>query len=473
VHLNGRTGQDGFSLVEVMVAIFVLLVGVLGTIALSEGAARSTQINKGREEGTNVVRDAIEATHTFQYAAISQASIYGQLQGQTGLADDLSSTAGYQLIRRGITYTLTVTVCTYDDPKDGMGAHDANYCSDVGAAAATDANPSDYKRVTVTAAWTSVVGNESVKQATILRNNSRGPAISTLDTHPVTGNPVVTSGTTMGFRFTTSIAPAKAFWYVDGGYQEDLTTGITGTGTGPYAFTWNLGTACAAGAIPDGTYFIGVQAYDSSDTSPGQRSLTVNLNRCSPALPTNFRGGRNRWGVELLWDNNLEDDVVGYYVYRGIGAASPTLVASGPCSGLLETATCLEPDPASTSQLTYYVRAVDRDSLGNLRTGTQSSTLTVTTSNRAPNAPTISSNGSTSTLSWSPTTDPDGGGDKVDHYRVYRDGTDLDDRYDVLDNTGNPILWNDPNTGGVVHTYRVVAVDIHGAESSFSNTVTR
>src|SRR5213078_1490684 len=81
-----RDRQHGFTLVEVMVAIFVLLIGVLGVVALSDGAARSTQINKGREEGTNVARDVIEAAHTFQYSSISQSNIVSQLQTQTGLA---------------------------------------------------------------------------------------------------------------------------------------------------------------------------------------------------------------------------------------------------------------------------------------------------------------------------------------------------------------------------------------------------
>jgi Tfp pilus assembly protein PilV len=461
-----------------MVAIFVLLVGVLGTVALSDGAARSTNINKAREEGTNVARDVIEATHTFQYSSISQASIYGQLQAQTGLADD-DAASGYQIKRRGFTYTAVVSICTYDDPKDGMGAHDSTYCSDTGAAGTLDANPSDYKRVAVTVSWVDARGAENVKQATILRNNSRGPAIVAMDSNPTAGNPTITSGSTAGFTFTTSLAPAKALWYLDGAYQADLTSGISGTGTGPYTFSWSLSGACSANSVIDGTYFVAVQAYDASDASPGQRSLTVNINRCAPAQVQNILGGRNPLfsnQVELNWDDNPEDDVLGYYVYRGISGATPTQIASGPCSGLIAVSNCTEPNPSSGTSLVYYVKAVDRDPAGALRAGTASANLSVPASNTAPGVPSIASATTFGTIYWNQTTDPNSG-DSVDYYRIYRDGTGLANRYDVIDNVPYPstsyVLWTDPNTGGTTHTYRVTSVDTHAAESAMSNSVTR
>jgi hypothetical protein len=460
-----------------MVAIAILLIGVLGTVSLSDGAARSTNINKAREEGTNVARDVIEATHTFQYSSISQSSINGQLQAQTGLADD-DSASGYQIKRRGFTYTVVVSICTYDDPKDGMGAHDSSYCSDAGTAGTLDSNPSDYKRVSVTASWTDFRGAESVKQATVLRNNSRGPAIALMDTSPA-GNPTITTGSTASFTFNTSLTPAKALWYLDGAYQADLTSGISGSGTGPYTFSWNLSGACGSNSVVDGTYFVAVQAYDSSDASPGQRSLTVNINRCAPTQVQNALGGRNPLfsnQVELNWDDNPEDDVLGYYVYRGISGATPTKISSGPCSGLITVSNCIESNPSSGTALIYYIRAVDKDAAGALREGTASANLSVPASNTAPGTPTIASATTFGTIYWNQTTDPNSG-DFVDYYRIYRDGTALSNRYDVIDNVPYPsttyVLWTDPNPGTTTHTYRVTSVDAHAAESAMSNSVTR
>lgn len=479
VYASVLRDSRGFTLVEVMVSVVVLLVGVLGTISLSQGAARSTNINKAREEGTNVARDVIEAAHTFQYSSISQSSINGQLQGQSGLADD-DATTGYQIKRRGFTYAVVVSVCTYDDPKDGAGAHDSNFCADTGTAGTADANPSDYKRVSVVVSWADARGTETVKQATVLRNNSRGPAVASMDTTPTAGNPTITSGSSAGFTFTASLPPAKALWYLDGAYQGDIASGaITGSGTGPYTFTWNLNGACGTNSVIDGTYFVAVQAYDASDSSPGQRSLTVNVNRCVATQVQNLLGGRNPLfsnQVELNWDDNPEDDVLGYYVYRGIGSTTPTKIASGPCSGLLVVSNCTEPNPSSGTALTYYVRAVDRDAAGTLREGTASANLSVPSSNTAPNVPSIASAGTAGTLYWAQTTDPNSG-DSVDYYRVYRDGTALANRYDVIDNVPYPgtsyVLWNDPNPGTGTHTYRVTAVDTHAAESNMSNSVTR
>jgi fibronectin type 3 domain-containing protein len=102
--------------------------------------------------------------------------------------------------------------------------------------------------------------------------------------------------------------------------------------------------------------------------------------------------------------------------------------------------------------------------------------MSVPASNTAPGTPTIASAGTAGTLYWSQTTDPNSG-DSVDYYRVYRDGTGLANRYDVIDNVPYPgttyVLWNDPNPGSTTHTYRVTAVDTHAAESNMSNSVTR
>jgi fibronectin type 3 domain-containing protein len=100
----------------------------------------------------------------------------------------------------------------------------------------------------------------------------------------------------------------------------------------------------------------------------------------------------------------------------------------------------------------------------------------VPASNTAPGVPSIASATTFGTIYWNQTTDPNSG-DSVDYYRIYRDGTGLANRYDVIDNVPYPstsyVLWTDPNTGGTTHTYRVTSVDTHAAESAMSNSVTR
>src|SRR4051794_35665443 len=62
--------EAGFTLVELMVAILVLLVGVLGSVALVDGANRSSASNRAREGGTNLARDVVE---TMRNIGIKQA----------------------------------------------------------------------------------------------------------------------------------------------------------------------------------------------------------------------------------------------------------------------------------------------------------------------------------------------------------------------------------------------------------------
>ena len=93
------------------------------------------------------------------YSNITPGSIVSQIQSQPGLAD-AGIGAGWTIRRRSITYTVTATVCTMDDARDGGGTHSAGgFCTDSVAqntpdsTGATDKSPEDYKRVRVQATW--------------------------------------------------------------------------------------------------------------------------------------------------------------------------------------------------------------------------------------------------------------------------------------------------------------------------------
>lgn len=469
MHDNVVRSEHGFTLVEVCAAIVVLLVGVMGVLALVNGANSATTKTKANEAANGLTRDMIEATRSVPYASLTAATLRNALQARPELADS-GPAAGWQVQRRNVTFTVTVSVCTLDDAKDGAGAHDSTYCSDSPAAGTADTNPSDYKRVRFDLAWTREGRSETATQATLVMNSDRGPAVTALTTNPP-GIAAVTSGNSVPLAVTTSLAPARLEWYLDGAYQQDLGSGVAGSATS-YSFNWAIGSACSNNGVIDGTYIVSAQAFNASGTSPGPRALTVRLNRCAPQAPAGLAAGRNRWGVEVDWEDSREDDVVGYRVYRGTGSATPTAIASGPCSGVLKESTCIEPDPAPSQSLVYNVRAIDRDAAGALRDGVAASNHTVATGNRVPATPTIGSAAGYGTIGWYAVTDPDRG-DSVDFYRIYRDGQTLAHRYDVVDAVGDPVLWTDDATGGTSHTYYVVAVDTRLGESGFSNAVTR
>jgi prepilin-type N-terminal cleavage/methylation domain-containing protein len=479
---------SGFTLVEVMVAILLLSIGVLATVSLADNANRSTNTTKAREGATNVARDVLEGVHAIPWSSLTQALAPGKVQAISGLGDADASKAGWQIIRRNTTYNVTLTVCSVDDPADGFAAsHDSSFCALAGATTKpTDTNGVDYRRATVNLTWSDQQGTRSLTQATTVTNIDNGP-VPRITADTLSGPPFVmtsTAGTSLGFTVTTDQPAGNVDWLL-GGIKQGA---ATGSGT-TWNFTWPIGAATGGtnngttGCNPsgsgtlDGTYFLGAQAFSPSNVSPGPQAATVVLNRCSPLAPTNFKAGKTTalsGKIEVNWDDNTEDDISGYRVYRSATSGGPfTQVASGGCSGLLTTTDCVDDDPLAVPAVTWYYKgyAVDRDSGGALREGDAAS-ITYSPSNRAPTVPSIASGGASSTLTWPRSTDPDAG-DSVDFYWIYRDGQTFAKRWDAADGGPTTVTWNDPDPSGGPHDYWVTAVDNHGAESNYSSKVTR
>ena len=138
-----------------------------------------------------------------------------------------------------------------------------------------------------------------------------------------------------------------------------------------------------------------------------------------------------------------------------------------------------EPLPISevAGTLIYKVVAYDTNPAdGTPREGDWSDELTVVEDNTPPHPPTDltvsrAADGSV-TLTWrrpSPE-DPDAG-DRVEFYRVYRDGKELANRYARWFDDAATVTWRDLATGGSTHTYWVRAVDERYAESDLLGPV--
>ena len=61
------TTERGFTMVEVIVAGLILVVGVLSLVALVDAANGATTSNKQREAATNLAREVIENSGTVSY----------------------------------------------------------------------------------------------------------------------------------------------------------------------------------------------------------------------------------------------------------------------------------------------------------------------------------------------------------------------------------------------------------------------
>src|SRR3954471_16158567 len=104
-----RARESGSTLVEIMVAIVVLLIGVLGSVALVDAANRTSSTTRARESATNLARSVLEAARSLPYASLTPASAAAGVQADPGLADTDPGTAGWQVQRRNITLTITLS----------------------------------------------------------------------------------------------------------------------------------------------------------------------------------------------------------------------------------------------------------------------------------------------------------------------------------------------------------------------------
>ena len=449
--------EAGFGLVELIAASGVLLVGMLGVLAMMTGANKITVTNRGREGATNLHRELVERARSLPYARLTQASVYTDLQALPGL-EDSSSESGYQVRRRDFGYTVTLNVCSVDDPKDGYGAHDnALFCS--GSSTGTqDTNPDDYKVLTVDLAWADGKGAGSSRQQTLINSpgTNVGPSITSITLDGIANTVVTTPMSSVNVVVGVNSTASTVVISEDGKVQGNA----TGSGL-VWNYPWQISE------LVDGNYVVGARAFDLLSRPGPLRSITVTLNRFAPAAPKGLAVGWNGDVVEAEWLANKERDIVGYRLYR-----DGTLVAS--CSQIQAT-NCQDTTAPVIPSLIYVLKALDRDPSGALREGASSITINVTRANLPPNPPatltaTTNSQGD-AVLTWTPASVPDPNeGDSIAFYRIYRDGVEVDNRY-ARTPLGTDLTWADPGAADEEHDYWVSAVDTQLAESTLVGPV--
>ena len=467
--LSRLRDERGFTLIEVMVTMLILVVGIAGAIAMIDGANARTLANKEREAGNALTREVIEAARSVPYRQLSGSTALAQLQAIPGL-EDTDPGGVWTVERRNQTYTISLSVCSVDDDQDGFGTTGGGFCA--AQTSTADQNPDDYKRISVDISWVRGGVTRDIKQVGLVNNeaSSAGPSVEFTDQTP--GGLATTEITSpaslsnMTFKVQAEDGTVVIRFAVDGVLLDSSTS------TNP-TFTWHINSGGTH--VPDGTYIVSVTAFDAEGTPGPTKSRTIRLNRDAPVAPEDVFGGFNpRWGdatdiVELQWARNTEPDVTGYRVYRKL--ASGDQVVPGCDQPTQPSFTdCIDHNPPAGATIDYYVVALDQDpSTGSPREGGKSLTLTATRATTKPNqAATLSAvqDDDSVVLVWddAPAFTPPYSGSPVIFYRVYRDGTTLSHR---IARTGQQALTTFRDIGAAAgnHQYYVTAVDENFSES--------
>src|SRR3954454_1293838 len=121
--------EQGVTLVEVMIASVILLVGLLAAATMLTQASATSTTTQAREQAVALQRELVEAARGISYAELTPNTIVTDVRSGAGLADADPNAGGWQLKRRGIVFTVAMGVCSVDDPQDKTGADDpATFC---------------------------------------------------------------------------------------------------------------------------------------------------------------------------------------------------------------------------------------------------------------------------------------------------------------------------------------------------------
>jgi Tfp pilus assembly protein PilV len=472
--------SSGFSLVEVLVAAVILMIGAGAAFSLIDSANRSVTSNSARIGATNLSRELAEYARGTDYDRLQPTQAVAALRAHPKIAGTLSGST-WSIQRRGVTYTIAASVCTFDDPKDGLAATaPENACTPTAAPVANppaEVNPDDFRKVTFAMTWKIRGRAGKATQSTLVVNpaGGLGPRIKTFSEPGAqidTGTSVQWGGPSL-LRLESNTPASAVRWTTD-----DLTGGDATGGPTDWGFTWDLGTRLSTTSpwVRDGTYNVQAQAFDSRGVPGEAKIVTVHVNRDVPAPVTGLISGYNapKNVVDMRWNRYDERDLQGYVVIRQADGRQIC-----PASGDLQDAiSCTDTDPLDSS--TYQVFAADCQDLKTgfncKRHGAYAETpawgKTTTTNPVAPDKPT----GLTAavvdgkpTLTWTaPATVPNG---PIRFYRIYRDtGTNVGDRYD--ETVTSATTYTDPTPGNTTaHKYWVSAIDQNFNESPVSDPV--
>lgn len=128
----GRS-EDGFTLIEVMVAMLLLLVGLFGVLNMLDQGNESTARTLTRDAAVGLARDVVERAATTNPDVLTPATIGEALRlgvDPTGSRGTTPTGAdGAWTLQGRTTFRVKATVCSLARPGDGVPVVDASFCT--------------------------------------------------------------------------------------------------------------------------------------------------------------------------------------------------------------------------------------------------------------------------------------------------------------------------------------------------------
>ena len=194
--------QDGFSILEVVIGIFIFIVGMLALAALQGALTRSTADAKLRTTASNLAELTLEQQRGF---SILQTDPAGVLHAYN---DIVTPGTDDTVTLNGVTYTIDMDVTDYyyDLSADTSGAYPFT------TTAPTGATSSDYKQVEVTVSWDAVQDFRADEGTVITANDINTGSVTLTGAIPA----LVTSSSGRVSDETTGTTAAPPISYMPG-----------------------------------------------------------------------------------------------------------------------------------------------------------------------------------------------------------------------------------------------------------------
>ena len=418
VWLRRSHDQTGFTIIEVVVALVIFGLVITGIAASSSSGLRLVTKSNGRQTATQLAVQEMELLRSTPYDSLGLPAALAQVADpdhpdsavsssgtaytvpSTGTTEPLTILAGGSTAhgpiaasRNGFTFSMYRYVTWLDDPANPLSTE-------------------DYKRVTIVVVWAGDAGSPTPNTFAMSSLFSPGtvgwvsPA-STTSTSSTT-LPVPTTSTTLNTTpppncvQTDSLAPFGTITILAGtgagtGYtsqnsvalqlsaSDDCTTTnnltmlLSNDGVTFSEFAFSPSYTWALVPPGNGDHTVYVKYKDQIGNLSGIGSATIRVDSTKPSTPNSFSAVRPNGAnkeTTLTWGTSTDNDtLVGYRVYKQVGTAAFTLLATKAAPCLPSPCRHVDLDTPSSTNPKYTFYVVSYDAAGNESNATASITV--------------------------------------------------------------------------------------------------